>query len=91
MVAILRIIQQDIIIILDLIEIDLESLSVKLKNNRFTIESEIKEMLHFSENIGKSLNKKQYLVLRLYAVIFAQKKIIYGNFSKSIANLIWQL
>jgi hypothetical protein len=54
----LRVIQQNTIIILDSMKIDLEFLSIKLRDNRFIIESEIKEMLHFNENTGKSLNKK---------------------------------
>jgi hypothetical protein len=84
----LRIIQQDIIIILDSIKIDLESLSIKLRNNKFTIESKIRRILHLNENIGKPLNKKQYLIFRLYAAISAQKKNIYKNIFKSIADLI---
>jgi hypothetical protein len=50
-------------------EIDLESLPIKLKDNRFTTKSEIREVLHFSEDTGKSLNKEQYLMSRLYAAI----------------------
>jgi hypothetical protein len=87
----LRIIQQNAIITLNSMKIDLESLSVKLKNNRFTIRSEVKEVLHLSENIGKSLNKEQYLIFRLYAAISVQRENIYKNSSKSIADLIWQL
>jgi hypothetical protein len=50
-------------------KIDLESLSVKLKNNKITTRSEIKKMLYPSEDIGKSLNKEQYLIFRLYTAI----------------------
>jgi hypothetical protein len=50
---------------------DLESLSVKLRNNKFTTGSEAKEIFHFSENIRKSLNEKQYLISRLYTTISA--------------------
>jgi hypothetical protein len=57
-VVILRTIQQNAVIILDLMKIDLESLSIKLRNNRFIIEFKIRGMLHPSENIRKSLNKK---------------------------------
>jgi hypothetical protein len=48
-------------------------------------------MLHPSENTGKSLNEKQHLISRLYTTISAQKKNIYENPSKLIADLIWQL
>jgi hypothetical protein len=72
-------------------EIDLESLSVKLKNNRFTIGFEIKKMFHPNENTGKPLNKEQYSIFRLYAAISAQRENFYENFSKSITDLIWQL
>jgi hypothetical protein len=54
----LRAVQQDIAIILDPIEIDLEFLSVKLRDNRFITESEVRKILYFSENIGKPLNEK---------------------------------
>jgi hypothetical protein len=54
----LRVIQQNAAAVLDLIEMDLEFFPVKLRNNRFIIESEIRKMLHFSKNIGKSLNEK---------------------------------
>jgi hypothetical protein len=39
-------------------EIDFESFSIKLKDNKFIIESEIKEMFYLSEDIGKSLSEK---------------------------------
>jgi hypothetical protein len=65
----LRVIPQNIAIILNLIEIDFESLLIKLKNNRFTIRFEIKEIFYFNENIGKSLNEKQHLIFRLYTAI----------------------
>jgi hypothetical protein len=52
-------------------KIDFESLSIKLKNNKFIIGSEIKEIFYFSENIGKPLNKKYYLIFRLYTAIVA--------------------
>jgi hypothetical protein len=90
-IVILRIIQQDIATILNLIKIDFESLPVKLKNNKFTIGSEIRGVFHPSENTGKSLNKEQHLISRLYAAISAQRKNIYKDFSKSMADLIWQL
>jgi hypothetical protein len=54
----LRIIQQDTAAILDLMKIDLESLPIKLRDNRFIIGFEIRGVLHPSENIGKPLNKK---------------------------------
>jgi hypothetical protein len=87
----LRAIQQDIVIILNLIEIDFESLFIKLKNNKFTTGSEIRKILHLNENIRKLLNEKQYLISRLYTAISAQKENIYGNFSILITDLIWQL
>jgi hypothetical protein len=52
-------------------KIDLESLPIKLKNNRFTIGSKAKEIFHSSENIGKPSNKEQHLIFRLYAAISA--------------------
>jgi hypothetical protein len=54
----LRTIQQDITTILDSMEIDFESLSIKLKDNRFIIRSEVRKIFHFSEDTGKSSNKK---------------------------------
>jgi hypothetical protein len=39
-------------------EIDFESLSIKLRNNRFITGFEIRGMLYFSENIEKPLNEK---------------------------------
>jgi hypothetical protein len=85
----LRAIQQNAAITLNPMKIDLESLSIKLRNNKFTTGFEVKEVLHPSENIGKSLNEKQHLMLRLYAAISAQRKNIYKNSSKSMADLIW--
>jgi hypothetical protein len=54
----LRIIQQDAATVLDLIKIDFESLSIKLRNNKFIIGFEIRKVFYSNENIGKSLNKK---------------------------------
>jgi hypothetical protein len=67
----LRAIQQNAAAVLNLIEIDFESFSIKLRNNRFIIGSEVRGVFHPNENIGKSSNKEQYLVSRLYAAIFA--------------------
>jgi hypothetical protein len=67
----LRAIQQNAATILNLMEIDLESFFVKLKDNKFIIGSEIREMLYPSENIGKPLNEEQYLIFRLYTAISA--------------------
>jgi hypothetical protein len=52
-------------------KIDFEFFSVKLKNNRFTTGSEIREIFYFSEDIGKSLSEKQYLISRLYEAMSA--------------------
>jgi hypothetical protein len=54
----LRTIQQDTTIILDLMEIDLESLPIKLRNNRFITRSKVRKVFHPNEDIGKSLNEK---------------------------------
>jgi hypothetical protein len=70
-VVMLRTIQHDITTILDSMEIDFESLSVKLRDNRFITRSEIRRMLYSSENTGKLSNEKQYLVSRLYTAISA--------------------
>jgi hypothetical protein len=51
-------------------EIDLESFSIKLKDNRFTTGSEIRRVFHPNENIEKSLNEEQHLMPRLYTTIF---------------------
>jgi hypothetical protein len=54
----LRADQQNAVIILNLIKIDLEFLFIKLKNNKYIIGFEVKEILYLSENIGKPLNKE---------------------------------
>jgi hypothetical protein len=84
----LRAIQQDVAVVLNLMEIDFESFSIKLRNSRFTIGSEIRGMFYISENTGKSLSREQHLIFLLYAAIFAQRKDIYRNSFKLIANLI---
>jgi hypothetical protein len=67
----LRAVQQNAATILDSIEIDFESLPIKLRNNKFITGSEARRVFHLSENIGKPLNEKQYLIFRLYAAISA--------------------
>jgi hypothetical protein len=67
----LRAIQQDAAAALNLIEIDLESLPVKLKNNKFTIGFKIRKIFHPSENTGKPLSEEQHLISRLYAAMSA--------------------
>jgi flagellar biosynthesis/type III secretory pathway chaperone len=57
-VVILRAVQQNTVTILNLMKIDFESFLIKLRDNRFIIGSEIRKILHFSENTGKPLNKK---------------------------------
>jgi hypothetical protein len=54
----MRIIQQNTVTILHLMKIDLESLSIKLTNNRFIIGSEIRKIFYLSENTEKPLNEK---------------------------------
>jgi hypothetical protein len=54
----LRAIQQNAAAVLDSMEIDFESLFIKLRDNRFNIGSEIREIFYFSENTGKPLNEK---------------------------------
>jgi hypothetical protein len=70
---------------------DFEFSLIKFKNStRSEIGSEIENIFNFNSDAEK-LNKKSYLIFRLYAAIFIQKKDIYGNFSGSIADLILQI